>query len=954
MHHRAWLLATGALAAGLLASQAQAQSRGATQAAASNTIEELVVTAERREQSLQDVPVAISAFTSEKRDLIGINTIQDMTNFTPGLNYSSATDRISLRGVGRLTNAHPIDTAVATYSDNIYTTSTVEAGKTPIFVDRVEVLRGPQGTLYGRNSIGGAINVISKHPTEDFYGEVRGTVANYERTLLEAAVSGPLAPGLQARLAGNWERQKKGYYENIVPGMPSEGNVVDQWYIEAQFQAQFGEKLEGWVKGAIAGWNNGGGGPGARAGYSPSPTAFGEFGAQNVSAGFACAPGGTAGPVVINVVNTSPLGCTNAASQDPRKFANRIAQSVSLDETYVISAQLTYHFDGMDLKYIVGGNNYHYTLFQDNGTGAITSFQIPVRKTLIPGFPVASFQPCVATNLAAPGACAPLTIFPKQTSTYQELYHNISHELNLASTNDSKLQWIGGLYYYFEGYEQPVFTTLHEQPQILNSPVAAAPTLTGSVLPPSFQRRLYDDRPQFKMESYAAYGQIDWQFTDTLKTTLGLRYSHDEKTGTESVRVICFATTACGTPPELFGAFTPVVDVTGAVVYVGVDPLQPGVNVVPKGVVPGPNGGVTFDRNTGFATRKYDASWEAVTGTAGLQWDPDPDTMVYARYSRGYKAGGFNSGITTTLGEFPYTDAEYIDDIELGLKKNFGRWLQTNLALFHYNYENLQAPLTVANNSGTLAASQSRFLNVPKSVSQGIELETIWAPIDNLSILFNYSYNDAHVEELSGVYDPDDPLAIAPGATPTDPALIRCRNAPGAPAVPGVLRPCDTNTGFYQRQQNLKGNSLPQAAKNKVAFNVSYSWDLSAGTLTPSLSYIWRDKEYSSLFERETNASKAWDQVDLRATWSDHDRKYTIIAYVKNLFDELGYAGGAGGSRRGGTYALGTPGITPGTDCNLNPSGTCIPGTVAGVQGLGFTYALTPPRTYGVEFQYRF
>ena len=78
--------------------------------------------------------------------------------------------------MGRLTNAHPIDTAVATYSDGIYTTSTVEAGKTPIFVDRVEILRGPQGTLYGRNSIGGAINVISKRPTEDFYGEVRGTV----------------------------------------------------------------------------------------------------------------------------------------------------------------------------------------------------------------------------------------------------------------------------------------------------------------------------------------------------------------------------------------------------------------------------------------------------------------------------------------------------------------------------------------------------------------------------------------------------------------------------------------------------------------------------------------------------------------------------------------------------------------------------------------------------------
>src|SRR6185369_13075224 len=208
MTHKQQLLLSCAFVAATatFATTALAQSRAEVSAAASNTIEELVVTAERREQSLQDVPVAISAFTSERRDLIGINTVQDMTNFTPGLNYSSATDRISLRGVGRLTNAHPIDTAVATYSDSIYTTSTVEAGKSPIFVDRVEVLRGPQGTLYGRNSIGGAINVISKRPTDDFYAEARGTVANYNYTRLEAATSGPLAEGLKMRLGGVWEK----------------------------------------------------------------------------------------------------------------------------------------------------------------------------------------------------------------------------------------------------------------------------------------------------------------------------------------------------------------------------------------------------------------------------------------------------------------------------------------------------------------------------------------------------------------------------------------------------------------------------------------------------------------------------------------------------------------------------------------------------------------------------
>jgi len=159
------LLASSAMLAAALGTTAHAQTKSGSTAAASNTIEELVVTAEKRAQSLQDVPVAVSAFTSERRDLIGITTITDMTNFTPGLEYNAQNDRNTLRGVGRNTNVHAAEGSVAQYSDGIYTSSTVEAGKTPLFVDRLEVLRGPQGTLYGRNSIGGAINIISKRPT---------------------------------------------------------------------------------------------------------------------------------------------------------------------------------------------------------------------------------------------------------------------------------------------------------------------------------------------------------------------------------------------------------------------------------------------------------------------------------------------------------------------------------------------------------------------------------------------------------------------------------------------------------------------------------------------------------------------------------------------------------------------------------------------------------------------
>src|SRR5436190_1831586 len=258
------LMLTTALFASALGFSAHGQTRSGASAAATNTIEELVITAEKREQSLQDVPVAVSAFTDAKRELVGINSIQDMTNFTPGLQYNSSTDRISLRGVGRQTNVLSADASVANYNDGIYETFAVQAGRSTLFLDRVEILRGPQGTLYGRNAIGGAINEISKRPTETPFGEVRVSYANYDHSTVEAAYSGPISDKVQFRIAGDWERQGQGWAKNIVPGMPEEGNVIDEWFLEGQLQMKlFDDKMDVWMKLAGGLWRNGAGGPGA-------------------------------------------------------------------------------------------------------------------------------------------------------------------------------------------------------------------------------------------------------------------------------------------------------------------------------------------------------------------------------------------------------------------------------------------------------------------------------------------------------------------------------------------------------------------------------------------------------------------------------------------------------------------------------------------------------------------
>lgn len=919
MRFRLHLLASSTLLAASLAAGAQAQT--------ATTIEELVVTAERREQSLQDVPVAISAFTAEKRDLIGIQSVFDLTNFTPGLQYSSQTDRVSLRGVGRTSNVHAADASVSVYSDGIYTTSTIEAGKTPLFLDRIEILRGPQATLYGRNAIGGAINLISKRPTEEMYAEVRAQYQNYNHFIVEGAVSGPtLIDGVQFRLAANWEKQTKGWIDNIVPGFPDEGNIINTNIVEGQLKFNFSDNFEGWMKLTWIEWRNGGGGPGARATWTPAP--YPTFEAAN--AGITLQPGYGCSGNATNVVNLSPMGCTNPALTNPRKIASTVPYDVDLNGTYIFASEWTYHADNFDIRYQLGGVHYHYYLQGPtpvDQTAPIVRYTLP---SLIPG--------------------GNLTVNPRYAFNYQEEESWVSNELTFVSTHEGPVQWLAGLYYWRESYGQPVYTYLGDEPRV-QGPFGVPTVLCarrGGTCAPNPKRRIFDTYPEFDISSKAAYGQVDWEFVDNWTVTVGLRYSIDKKDGIERGRLLCYAVAGCFAAPELNGAIPggiPVVDIT--------ENQWSSAAVLPEGVTTP----TTFDPVTGWAERRLKDTWKEATGNVTLKWEPDADTNAFARYSHGYKPGGFRIGIDVGFSPNPRTEKETVEAFEVGFKRNFGSSLQVNAAAFYYDYKNAQIPLTVVNTSGAVAVSQAIFYNVPKATSKGVELESIWQPIDNLQILFNYSYLDSTISSGTAV-DPVDPAALDALARPiTDRATCRAITY-GDPATTCVAdvytspRPvvnaagATTQTsstpnanGGFQRVQDLDGNHLPNAPKHKIAFNANYTWELPGGSaLVGSVTYTWRDSQYGSIFDRAYYKSPSWDQVDARLTWKSEDSKTTVVAFVKNLFDDLGYEGGAGASRRAGSI------YTP-------PAGAPI---VNVVQGIASTYPLTPPRTYGIELQYKF
>lgn len=837
MVHRTSLLLSAASVA-LFATAAAAQTAEPQGA----LLTEVIVTAEKRAVDLQEVPVTVSAYTAETRQLVGLDTLQDFTNFTPGLTYASGTDRVFLRGVGRQTNTNGSDPGVATYADGVYNASTSTASGSDFFIDRIEILRGPQGTLYGRNSIGGAINAISKRPTADFSGELRATLGTYEQRDFEAAVSGPITDGLRVRLAAARYDQDEGYFKNVAEG-PSEGGAGERTYVEGQVEADLGESVLVWVK-AFA--NE------ADSRVRPSNSSG--------SYDYAAFPSGAIAPGSAFGFTTSGFDARGGASVNPgmedlRNFSTNTPSRARMRDNYGLSAHINWRLPAFDVKYIGGLQTYDYDAVTDLDGTSMASYVYP----LAPGANLCAFIP----------GCTPLQTLPSQRFLYVEDKTFQSHELNLTSNSEGALQWIAGLYYYRETFDQESHFNAPDQPQ-LKAPVNGAPNPTGDfVLAAS----------RLETRSYAAFGQVDWQVADAFKLTAGLRYSRDEKKGGERFRILCFGLPSCGFTPDVYGSATPALDITAA-----------SVSFAPA---PGVASPVTINASTGIAERALADSWSATTGTVGVEWTPDDDTLGFARYSRGYKSGGFNAGGISAL---PRTDAETVDAFELGYKRTFTPRLQVNAAAFYYKYEGLQVPLTVTIPGG---ANMTQFFNLDDSRSYGVELEGLWRPIDPLTFMLSYGYNKTRVEEACCFIDGDDPLAVEPQARPVGPS------------------------SGGQQPQSLAGESLPGAPRNKVALNANYRFQFDAGDLVLSGSYVWKDETYHNIFNRPYSLAPSYDQVDLRVVWTDAQDRYRVIAYVKNVFDELGYEG-----------ADGTRLITP--------------------SGVATTYSLTPPRTAAIQLQYRF
>jgi iron complex outermembrane receptor protein len=591
----------------------------------------VIVTAQKRSEDIQDVPIAVTALSGVALQDKHVTNVLELNALAPSLQVKTddngANPKIFIRGIG-LNDFNPnTASAVAIYSDGVYIGSPLAQMGQFFDLDRVEVLRGPQGTLYGRNTTGGAINLISRRPSDTWESDAYVEYGSLNVVTAEAAIGGPITPGTLAfRAAGTYVRND-GYTLNRLTG--NRGNNSDRgsarlslaWTPSDTFDALFQLRYGRSNGGSILAYNR-----------SLLPQTAAATGPD----GF-CAPDSyTSGD------------CTDLAG-----YANTSTNLYQGD----------YHLEGKDKVETYGASA---ILTWDLGTMSLVS---------VTGYDHADRDDLEDTD------AGPTDII---TARYRARQWAASQELRLQSNGENKLDWVAGLYF---ARDELWSNSYYDVFRIANTGIPAddAPLGIGVFAWPFTQ----------DTDSYAVFGQVDYEFTDKLTGTIGLRYSADDK----AFHYDSLYSSDIGGPQS---------------------PL--------------------------LATVDDSRTFDSVSGRLGLQYAVNDDINLYASYNRGYKSGGFFGGQTTNPSLLqPYND-EIVNAYEIGLKSELlDNVLTANLAAFFYDYEDLQVYTLVVENNLTV----QNFTNASNAEVSGFEAELMATPIDGLDLSLGASFLDATYKDFS-------------------------------------------------------------------------------------------------------------------------------------------------------------------------------------------------------------
>jgi outer membrane receptor protein involved in Fe transport len=763
--------------------------------------QEIIVTAEKREENLQNVPLSIQALGTQRLEEANVSNFNDYTKLTPSVSFQTSQPGVtnvyirgvasggdgnhsgSLPSVGVYLDEQPVTTIGGTLDIHIYD------------IARIEVLRGPQGTLYGASSEAGTIRIITNKPDKSgFYGGANAELNSVDHGgvggKLEGFVNAPIGAGAALRVVG-WYEHDAGYIDN-VPGTRS-------------FRP---------VAGGIS-VNN--------AGFVKKDYNDVDIAGGRAALGIDLADNWTATASLMGQDQKSHgafgydprVGDLQVQHFLPEYDHDRFAQAALTIEGKISNWDLTYAGAYLERKINSSSDYTDYAEAYDNlysGSGGIAGY-------------------FYFTDNAGN------TINPSQRIVGRDHFTKDSQELRIASPADSRLRFVGGLFYQRQTHR------IHQDYQVAG--------LGADVSVNGFPGTLWLTQQDRVDRDYAAFGEASFDILSNLTLTGGLRgYKYDNSL----IGFFGFGRNPNGAPFNAAGSSR--TGVAGCYTTTGATLRDnPGGTLLPAAVPGSPCTDLATFVNGQLVPKSTKGS--GFTHRVNLTWKVTPDHMIYATWSSGFRPGGINRRGTLA----PY-QKDTLTNYEIGFKTSWPGHLILNGAVFLQDWKKFQFSFLGPN-------SFTEIHNGPDARIKGAELDLNWRPVHGFSLLASGAYTDAKTRRnLCAIDDPTYTCTVAP------PGQTNFVSAPAGTRLPVTPRFKFSGTARYEFGVG-RGDT-----KAHVQAVVSHQSSASSDLRTTIFSPVG-DPEFPAA---ETGPLKAYTMVDFAFGLDLH--RFTAELFLENAFDE--------------------------------------------------------------------
>lgn len=698
-------IAFAAMAAAGMPGVALAQTAGPSPSGAESDRDadygDIIVTAQRREESINRIGLSVQALSAETLQELRVNTVRDLTAVVPSFTVAQSYQGVptyTLRGIGFNTINLSSTSTVGTYTDEVAYAYPIMNTGPMIDIERVEVLKGPQGTLYGRNTTAGLINFITGKPSTEAGGAMTVDVGNYETINVGGHVTGPLGEGVQFRVGYRADLSGKG------------------WQVSNSRGERLGEVRRYGARASLA--------------FQPGPFEI------DLSATYWINKSDTVAGQAIGFTPSTTPGTGSVSPFNAAGLAAYVAANQPTSGSQADWAPLAQRAQDIGRGAGIGG-----PLREDNWfLGLKARIEADISDNI-------RFVSLTGYNEFDRNA-----VFDWSGAPYEILIQNAVGHINSFAQElrfegeGANYNWLVGGYYAKDKILDSNRTLLGQNANVglirflglFGNPAAGIPPLINTpynsagytVADFSTSFRTYRDVGNLDTKVWSIFANGDYAFSDLLKLTLGARYTRD-KQGYE------------GCSRDFNGSMLPNVNVVNRALFQALY----GLATPPAPITA--NQCNTFNPATNsFGLVTTNLSEDNFAWRAALDITPSPDSLVYMSVSRGYKSGTTPINAANIARQnFPVTQ-EKLTAYEVGTKLSLlDRLAQVNLAGFYYDYRDKQISTYFPD---PIYTALSRLDNVPKSKAYGVEAELTLRPVRGLTLLGNALWLKTKVIEYTG------------------------------------------------------------------------------------------------------------------------------------------------------------------------------------------------------------